>query len=139
MRKEQRGFSGYMTVEATFVFVTTLSVIAFALCCGFYQYKKSILEMEACYDVQYSVYLGTPRKEDVVMESNKAYVERNERQSIWMGLWKTKEVEIVAKAEMRTLFPVEVLRLRQRIERAENGRNTEDQSTVSENIAAERE
>ena len=134
--KVQRRFSGYMTIEATFVFVTTLSVFVFVMLCGFYQYKKCILKMEACYDVQHSVYLGAPSKEDVVMEFNKTYVERSERQSSWMGLGKTTEVEILAEAEMRMLFPVEVLRLRQRIERAENARNTENQSTVSQNTAA---
>lgn len=129
--KRRRIMEGYMTVEATVIFVTALSAIVFIMFCGFYQYEKCIMELDTYYEVQQSLYSGSAIQEDIKMEANKAYTQRTKKLDFWIGLLGVVDIETNAEAEAKTLQPSFVLRLSQRWKEAKDERNTEEQSTVS--------
>lgn len=117
---------GYMTLEATFVFVTVVSVLLFSFSVGMYQYKRCVLELDSYYDLQCSVYLKEAVKEDINMEAYKANIERECEITFGVSLFENRDMKLKVEAEKKILRPADLLRLVRRVKRSKGDIDSDD-------------
>ena len=100
-RLERKTVRGYMTVEATLVFATVMSVMVFVIFCGFYQYERCIVQLDTYYEIQQSLRLGQPSQDYVKVEAHKAGAQRQVEQPFWIGLSEKRRRKLSVEAEMK--------------------------------------
>lgn len=114
---------GYMTMEATYVFVTALSVILFVISVGIYKYEESVFVLEGCYELERSVQLKESTAEYIELQAGKGIARRQMDRKLQMGIWGFKTATINIEIEKNETDPALILRLAKRWTRTEEDEN----------------
>ena len=125
--------AAYMTVEATFIFVTALSIIVFVVSIGLYQYERCVFELETYYELQKSIQEGECSRDYIELKDGKGEAEREKGSSLLTGIFGEQKTTIYVKADMKQLNPAHVLRWKQRLVRKRENGDRENQPTIPEN------
>ena len=127
-----RAIFGYMTIEATYIFVTALSVIMFVISVGIYKYEECLFELESCYELERSMQLGQSTAEYVELQGGKGVAGRQMQRTLQVGIWGFKETMLSIEIEKSQPDPVAALRLANRWTRTKENENRKDKSTILE-------
>ena len=110
-------FSGYMSVETAYVFVTALSVIIFVISVGLYQYDKCTFELESLYELQKTMQTGKDTQEYIDRDETGILLSRQKETGLYLGIFGEKDVTMHIEVKVYEPDPVMVLRLKQSLER----------------------
>ena len=110
----KRMIPGYLTLEATYIFVTSLSVILFVISVGIYKYEESFLVLESCYELERSVQLEESTAEYIELQAGKGIARRQIDRKLQMGIWGFKTATINIEIEKNETDPALMLRLAKR-------------------------
>ncbi|MBQ9122748.1 MAG: hypothetical protein IJY10_04555 [Lachnospiraceae bacterium] len=130
--KNIKSFKGYMTLEAVFVFVTSLSVMLFSISAGIFYYERCVMELDTYYELQRSMEIGEKTQEYIVLEGGYGSAVREKEFLVHLGLAQEEKVSIHVDARIKGRSPKDALRLCRRIKGIENERDTQNESTVLE-------
>lgn len=123
---------GYMTIEATLIFVTTLSTILFSISVGTYLYEKCVFELDTCYELQKSVQMGRANQEYIHLEDGVFRALRKKEFSFCLGIGQEKMLDFSVDMEVKKIEPSYVLRICQRIRGLEDERNRNCKQEIPE-------
>lgn len=130
--ESKRGLPGYMSIEATLVFVTALSVIAFVVSIGIFQYQKCVFELGSYYELEKSIYANKSSQEYIQLRAGKWLLEREEEQVIRSGIFGLRRKGLQVNADIRMPDPVLALRLSKRLQGMKEDEYREIEPTVYE-------
>ena len=130
-KDEKGGLAGYMTLEATYVFVTALSVILFVVSAGIYKYQHCVYELDSYYELERSICLGDSTEEYIELQAGKWVVNRKVPMSIQLGIFGERQNVIQIECQIRMSNPILALRLSKRLQGIKEDENREIESTIS--------
>ena len=123
---------GYMTLEATYIFVTVLSVMLLVVSVGIYKYQHCVYELDSYYELERSICLGDSTEEYIELQAGKWGVNRKVPMSIQLGIFGERQNVIQIECQIRMPNPILALRLSKRLQRIKEDENREIKSTISE-------
>lgn len=123
---------GYMTLEATYIFVTALSVMLFVVSVGIYKYQYCVYELDSYYELERSICLGDGTKEYIELQAGKWVLDRDVPLNVQLGIFGERQNCIQIECQIRMPDPILVLRLSKRLQRIKKDENREIKSTISE-------